>query len=404
MKLLFFLGVAILAGLLMISSAFAEPPKLPMSVTGTVYLDDTPAPARTVIEAHGMNVNPLTATLITTEPGVFGGEGTFDPKVLIQGGKDTPVPDNTPITFTVNGQPATVTVRSGETGTAIPYIPGESLVVTLRTGSARVIDRVVTKTATPTPIPTPRPAILSVSVPVVTATPTQSPNVYTLPSSVVRDTLIPNTTCPGIPCHSPLGYSALHVGAWGSEALFYLNGAIISNGGPVTIRGIPPGQYTLSYRENGTDPQDIPLIIQPNRYITVEVNPVFNSSFQWQHERVTIKQSQVIDDIGRVGNLVVSGYKSYDTKLFIDDRPVNFTCYRSYEAVTPGVHMIRVEIGGYSSEFPVFLGAGVLTWVEGGMPVQGLRCDGMTCSCPDTCSGQNCVYIPADPVFVYHGA
>jgi hypothetical protein len=81
--------------------AIEQAPSMPHVFFGMVNASDQPAPAGVQVEARGAGVrtgitgNPLA----TTDAGEYGGPGSFDPKLVVQG----EIAQNAPIEFYVNG-------------------------------------------------------------------------------------------------------------------------------------------------------------------------------------------------------------------------------------------------------------------------------------------------------------
>jgi hypothetical protein len=132
-------------------------PVLPMGIGGTVFIDGEHAPVGTVIAAAGENVgvgfidNPL-----TLDRNPFGGFCQF--KLMIQG---TPtkwidvsapsgqyaVPEGSPVTITVNGQPAKVRFEDTETWLdTIPFRSGGVYFADIAIGSLPGIPKVLDMT------------------------------------------------------------------------------------------------------------------------------------------------------------------------------------------------------------------------------------------------------------------
>ncbi|RQD83849.1 MAG: hypothetical protein D5R96_02060 [Methanocalculus sp. MSAO_Arc2] len=114
--LLFILLVVSIAG-----TAAASIPILPCEISGTVTIDGEPAPVGTVIIAF---IDGEERDRITVQtPGLFGGTGIFDERLVIRGTEDD---IGKTITFTINDVPADQTVA---------FESGESLHVDLMVGS-----------------------------------------------------------------------------------------------------------------------------------------------------------------------------------------------------------------------------------------------------------------------------
>jgi len=113
----------------------AQPP-MPHAFYGSVTIDGTAAPIRTVVEARGTGVstgiegNPVTVT----ETGRYGGPGGFDPKLVVQGD----ITDGTNLTFYVNNVTAQCydVQAGGEWLDSYPFKSGDVTVLNLKVGEA----------------------------------------------------------------------------------------------------------------------------------------------------------------------------------------------------------------------------------------------------------------------------
>jgi hypothetical protein len=106
------LCVLTIAAIVLIGTVAAAPP-LPQEFYGSVFLNGNPAPVGTVIIAK---INGETrGTFITTETGVYGGAGNFDPRLRVNATEEELSAGNTTITFIVGGVQAfqIVTFKSG---------------------------------------------------------------------------------------------------------------------------------------------------------------------------------------------------------------------------------------------------------------------------------------------------
>jgi len=101
--------VPILLILLLCAPVMAGP-VLPAEYYGTVTINDAPAPAGTIITA--LIDGQVVGTLTTTTEGAYGGSGTFDPRLAVQG-----ISTGQEIQFRINGYTAdqTSTFSSGST-------------------------------------------------------------------------------------------------------------------------------------------------------------------------------------------------------------------------------------------------------------------------------------------------
>lgn len=112
------MGIAIGAMIPAASAASASSiPLLPCEISGTVTINGDPAPAGTNVVAYMENVERGRITV--ANPGIFGGTGPFDERIVIMGEADDP---GKMITFKVNGIPGNITV---------PFVSGESYRINL---------------------------------------------------------------------------------------------------------------------------------------------------------------------------------------------------------------------------------------------------------------------------------
>ena len=129
----------------------AQIPVFPQAFYGAVTAAGGPAPAGTVIEARGNGVRtgiPLNP-LVTQEAGKYGGPGTLDPKLLVQG----TVADGTAVEFYVNGEKAQVAEASGEWRESYPFKSNGVVLLNLRVQTALPPAPPTTPTRTPSPVP-----------------------------------------------------------------------------------------------------------------------------------------------------------------------------------------------------------------------------------------------------------
>lgn len=106
----------------------AASPQLPCEFYGTVTLQGSPAPAGTMITAYIKDTPRGTITM--SEPGTFGGTGTFDERLIVMSAENDFVDGVPTITFRVNNQTAEQTAS---------YHPGQSTILNLTVGGDKVI-------------------------------------------------------------------------------------------------------------------------------------------------------------------------------------------------------------------------------------------------------------------------
>ena len=106
----------------------AASPQLPCEFYGTVTVQGTPAPAGTMITAYIKDTPRGTITM--SEPGKFGGTGTFDERLIVMSAENDFVDGVPTITFRVNNQTAEQTAS---------YHPGQSTILNLTVGGDKVI-------------------------------------------------------------------------------------------------------------------------------------------------------------------------------------------------------------------------------------------------------------------------
>ena len=92
-------------------------PLLPAEFSGTVTIDGSPAPAGTVITARIGDRDCGSLTLTTA--GAFGGDSTFDKRLLVSG-EDGDAGKT--ITFLVDGKPAGTAVYTPGTSTSLTFV------------------------------------------------------------------------------------------------------------------------------------------------------------------------------------------------------------------------------------------------------------------------------------------
>jgi hypothetical protein len=92
----------------------AAAPVVPDEFYGTVYLNGNPAPAGTVIIAK-IN-SEIRGTITTTDTGIYGGSGNFDPRLYVNLTEEEMKAGNPTIIFFVGGVQAFQTVKSGNSG------------------------------------------------------------------------------------------------------------------------------------------------------------------------------------------------------------------------------------------------------------------------------------------------
>jgi hypothetical protein len=136
--------LVILLGCVAITSAADQQPMLPHAFYGAIVMpNDQPVPANQIIEVHGEGVmTGIAGNPLLSSEGGFGTGGATSPKLMAQGA----IPAGTPLTFTVGGVQAQVSLASSPDTwqDSIPYTPGEVTIITLR------IDTTLTQGPTPT--------------------------------------------------------------------------------------------------------------------------------------------------------------------------------------------------------------------------------------------------------------
>ncbi len=217
--------------------------------------------------------------------------------------------------------------------------------------------------------------------------------------------------CPLPKCDSddpyvPVGFGTLRVSAGSSNGQFYLDGALITNGGVTILKGVVPGEYEIAYRERYYDSEWFTIVVKPSVITNVEVDPkgpgllgVIGWPPTWGldaapdlSENIFPEYVDLDDRKSPTGSFQILSY--YDgTDIFMDgvffaagcDIPCDFT----FNDIEPGIHAITYVTGQYESSFPVIIGAGTLTRIGGGCAVKGRNADGS--------------YIPMDPWELYEG-
>lgn len=302
---------------------YPSTPQLPMSIDGTVTVDGKPAPVGTEIVSHvkGLYVVDSTSSVTLTEEGKWGGNA-FAPKLHVQN-----CYENNPVSFTVNGVTARVKVAGATVwGDSVPYQPGGFLRVYLSVGTlpstteatSATNQKLIQKTTAIKPaVATTVPTVVVTTVP-TRVIPTSAES-YTRPTSVILDRPVPYfPDCPEIPLFTPKGTGAIRVGAWGSGCRFYLDGTLINNGGYAILKGVPPGDYTISYRETGYNPVDLDIHVGVGRYVNVDINPVKNENYVWKFEWMNPYAISIGDCSVRNGCLtLITGGRTY---------PRNYSC------------------------------------------------------------------------------
>jgi hypothetical protein len=136
----------ILLSCVAVATAADQQPTLPHLFYGAIVMsDDQPVPANQAVEAHGEGVlTGIPGNPLLSSEGGFGAEGATSPKLMVQGA----IPAGSPLTFTVGGVPAQVSLASSPDAwlDSIPYTPGEVTVVKLR------IDATLTPGPTPSDV------------------------------------------------------------------------------------------------------------------------------------------------------------------------------------------------------------------------------------------------------------
>jgi hypothetical protein len=122
---------------LCLTSIVSAVPLLPTEFYGTVYINGSPAPAGTTITS--IIGNQAVGSYVTSIPGVFGGPGFYDTRLVVYGTDDGQV-----ISFEINGIPAT------QTAVFHPGVPGE---IMLSVGPSPSVSPTVGTTVAPTQQP-----------------------------------------------------------------------------------------------------------------------------------------------------------------------------------------------------------------------------------------------------------
>lgn len=138
--------LVILFSCVAVATAADQQPALPHVFYGAIIMsDDQPVPANQIVEVHGDGVmTGIAGNPLLSSQGGFGAGGATAPKLMAQG----IIAAGTPLTFTVGGEPAQVSLASTPDTwqDSIPYTPGEVTVVTLR------IDATLTPGPTPSEV------------------------------------------------------------------------------------------------------------------------------------------------------------------------------------------------------------------------------------------------------------
>jgi hypothetical protein len=177
-------GILVIPLLLLLIVTVGAAPVLPAEYYGQVYINGSPAPAGTVITATINNV--VVSSILTTEVGLYGGPGTFDPRLIVEGSEN-----GQPIIFLINGKQADKTTT---------FSPGKTEHLSLSTGislqgtsiaspeSPQVTQTNPSTNPTQTPNPIPSTTTIAVSSP-TTVTPTIQQSI-----PVVTDTVTSSLT------------------------------------------------------------------------------------------------------------------------------------------------------------------------------------------------------------------
>jgi hypothetical protein len=126
----FYLPALVIAGICIAfcGSASAASPQLPCEFYGAVNVQGVPAPAGTVISAI-VNGTPQ-GTIQVKQPGLYGGSGTFDERLIVMAGENDFAQGAPEITFQINSQAA---------DQKYTYQPGSSTVLNLTIGGTPVV-------------------------------------------------------------------------------------------------------------------------------------------------------------------------------------------------------------------------------------------------------------------------
>jgi hypothetical protein len=121
---------------------------MPQVFYGTVYVGDTPVPAGVQVEARGTGIHVDTEgnPIVTTTGGLYGGPGSYDPKLIVQG----EISSGAKIGFYVNGAKAECRNVAAGTGwqADFSYTPGKNTNLDLRVDTLPTITVTATTTAT----------------------------------------------------------------------------------------------------------------------------------------------------------------------------------------------------------------------------------------------------------------
>lgn len=320
---------------------------------------------------------------------------------------------------------------SGEPQTAVYY---EEPVPTPKPTAIQTVAPVPTQASTPTSsstttnevnqipttIPTPVPPIQTPGTPIVTPVPTTTwsetyiqpvtyKTVFRLPSPsniAIYYTNLPLPECGSDGKYVPEGFGVLRVSAGSSNGQFYLDDALITNGGVTILKGIPAGNYEVTYRERYYETERVMVPIRQNCVTNVEITPrgpgllgIIGWPPNWLldtapdlSENVEFKFVDLPDRSSPTGSFQILTWWD-GTDVFLDgkffvagcDIPCDFT----FNDLDPGIHQLTYVTGQYESTFPMIIGAGTLTKVGGGAAVQGKDSTGQ--------------YIPMNPWDLYGG-
>ena len=419
-------------------------PKIPMSVScAGITLGGNPAPAGTVVTATGANV--YSGSSVTLEQ--VGSWDENNPLVIqgtpVKGQGQYAVPEGSPLLFSAGGIPLKVRLFGTTTWQDfIPYSSGSAMVVELASGRSPA-PRVQTyvyegsDTEYPPVIPTPTPSTApkrSVSVATVTLEPTAevttvatpvptytpSGKTYVAPVTFKEYALepapdnvavyysnMPLPDCDDDAPYVPAGYGMLRVSAGSSNGQFYLNDALITNGGVTIIKGVVPGNYVITYRERYYQSEQFPVNIRPGVVTNIEVSPegpgllgIIGWPPDWLLDTAPSLSENVdfwYEDLPDPKPQTTGSFQVMTwwdgTDIFLDGQffiaECDIPCDFILNDISPGIHHITYVTGQYESTFPVIIGAGTLTKIGGGAAIQGTDGDGQ--------------YIPMNPWDLYEG-
>jgi hypothetical protein len=131
--------------------AAEQAPPMPHVFYGTAFFEDQPVPSGVLIEARGTGVleNSEGNPIAVGAEGTYGGQGTFVPKLIVQGNIST----GTPIEFFINGSRAQcfdVVANSGWI-MSYPFKPAGITQLNLRVSSLPASNTTIVPTAIPSP-------------------------------------------------------------------------------------------------------------------------------------------------------------------------------------------------------------------------------------------------------------